>query len=295
MNENKTIEQLNAKGGGFYYASTIAIYVMLSFLGQALMSALAEKTSVVYLAVCSTFSTLSFVLIMTYVLAFVKVKPTKLLGESKGVAFLPISLLLSCGMFLGLGYVNDAIASIFIGWGFNVGGLSVPLDTIGQYLLFVVVLAILPAISEELFFRGLILNSLSGAKKIYAVLVSALCFSLYHGSVAQLVYQFIYGVALGCLFLCAKSIIPCIVAHFLNNFAILTFTFFGVNVDLYNPLLIVIGVVCLACFSTLTYFRLRKRKNDKQIVKGELKSFFFPFAIFGIIVCLSLAIGGMVG
>ena len=47
MNENKTLEQLNAKSGGFYYASTIAIYVMLSFLGQALMSALAEKTSVV--------------------------------------------------------------------------------------------------------------------------------------------------------------------------------------------------------------------------------------------------------
>lgn len=295
MNENKTIKQLNATNGGFYYTVTIAIYVIVSFLGQALMSAVAEKTSTVYLAVCSTFSVISFSVVLIYLLGFSKVKFGMIVGKGVGVKYLPIALLLSIGMFLGLGYVNDAIANIFVGWGLNVSSIKIPLDTVGQYIIFTIVLAVLPAIAEELFFRGIILNSLSGAKQVYAVLISALCFALYHGSVAQLVYQFIYGVALGFLFVTAKSIVPCMVAHFVNNFAVISLNFFKVSVNLYHVLTIIIGAVCLAIFSSVIFLILRKRNIDKDTNGGEIKRFFFPYAIFATIICVALAIGGLVG
>ncbi len=295
MEENKQLQQLNARSGGFYYAITIALYVLISFLGQALMSALAEKTSTVYLAVCSTFSIISFAIVLAYTIFYCKTNITSITGESKGVKFIPPALLLSIGMLLGLGYVNDAIANLFKGWGLNVSSLSVPLDTVGQFVLFSVILAVLPAVFEELFFRGLILNSLNGIKRVYAVLISALCFALYHGSVAQLVYQFIYGVALGFLFVTAKSILPCVVAHFINNFAVLLLNFLKVNLDLYSLWIIALGVFCLAVFSAIIFLVLRKNKEEIEEKTDSLKNFLFPSAIFAFLVCISLAIGSLVG
>ena len=154
------------------------------------------------------------------------------------------------------------------------------------------------AIVEELFFRGLILGSLKGVKVHYAVLISALCFSMYHSSVAQLVYQFVYGVALGYLMVVAKSVVPCIFAHFVNNFAVLCFEYFKVNIDLYNSIIIAIGSLCLAIFATVVFLILRKRskaqnQQQEQVEKGEVKRFFFPVGVFALIICLTLAIGGL--
>ncbi|MBQ8426451.1 MAG: CPBP family intramembrane metalloprotease [Clostridia bacterium] len=299
MKENKPLQQLNGRTGGFYFAVTIALYVILSFVGQAIMGAVAEKTSTVYLAVCSTFSAVSFFIVIAYALFFAK-QPTKcIVGQSFGLKFIPLAIILSCGMFLGLGYVNNAIAEVFIGWGANIKS---PLDEItidlGKLIVFSITVALLPAISEELFFRGIILNSLSGVKQVYAVLISALCFALYHCSVAQLVYQFIYGVALGFLFITVKSVLPCIIAHFANNFSVLLLRYLKVEINLYSLTIIMIGVACLAVFSALVYLLLKKgKKQEKEIKteKGEITRFFFPYAMFAIIICVALAIGSLVG
>ena len=63
-------------------------------------------------------------------------------------------------------------------------------------------------------------KGLYGAKALTVCLITALTFALYHGSFAQLIYQFIYGAMLFALFKAFDNIIPCIIAHFLNNFVI---------------------------------------------------------------------------
>ena len=220
MKEKQPLSNLNGRTGGLYYTFTIGLYVVVTFLGQAIMGAIANNKSSAYLAVCSTFSGITFLAVVVYALFIAKVQPQKVVGERFGVKYIPLAILLACGMFLGLGFVNESIARILGGWGLNVSPISVPLRTPWHLIVFSITFALLPAVAEELFFRGIILNSLSATKKVYAVLVSALCFSLYHCSLTQLVYQFIYGVALGFLYLTAKSVLPCIIAHFVNNFSV---------------------------------------------------------------------------
>ena len=109
--------------------------------------------------------------------------------------------------------------------------------------------ALLPALAEETFFRGVMLKG-SSRKVVHGILITSVCFALYHGNVTQLIYQFIYGVILSFLAIKAKSVLPCLVAHFINNFAILLLEYLKVSIDLYNGVTIALGLMLLAVFWT---------------------------------------------
>lgn len=89
----------------------------------------------------------------------------------------------------------------------------------GDFMLQLLVVAFIPALCEELFFR-------SGVQQIFkdwvgnghvAVLVTALVFSVAHGDVYGLMPRFAMGVLLGYLFLYTGSVVVNVCAHFLNN------------------------------------------------------------------------------
>ena len=62
-------------------------------------------------------------------------------------------------------------------------------------MVYIVLFAILPAICEELIFRGVIFNGLrKNFSDTFAVIFSALLFALMHSSVMQLAYPFIMGI-----------------------------------------------------------------------------------------------------
>ncbi len=292
-NENKSM-QLNAKEGGAYFSFTLALYVIISFLGQAVMGAITEKTSALYIGVCGTFSAISFALAIFFAVKIKKIKFTEITGKTFGLKFLPVAVVMSVGMFFGFGYVNEAVSIMFKNWGLNVNNNPPVIDTVGKFILYTFVLALLPAVFEELFFRGIILNSLKKTGLIASVMISSLSFALYHGSVTQLVYQFIYGVGLGFLFVSSKSVLPGMVAHFINNFFIVCSYFFGFTIDLWAIYIILIGALMLAIFCTVIFFVLRNHRQKTEKIKGELVKFIFPLATFGYAICIALAVGSLV-
>ena len=165
------------------------------------------------------------------------------------------------------------------------------LDNFFQYLLFAVFLGVLPAFSEEVFFRGVLLNNMSFIDKSRAIFTVALCFALYHGNVSQLVYQFVYGVCLGVLATSAKSIIPCIIAHFINNFTVLTLEYFKLSLDLLKPFIIATGIVLLIIFAASIIVLNKNAKTDNKSEKTEsINKFYFPYGIVGIIAAAMLVI-----
>lgn len=128
--------------------------------------------------------------------------------------------------------VTPAISSIMMLFekvGYNISG-DMGFETTGQWWRLVVglfVFALLPAIGEELIFRGIILKGLLSKFKPYvAILISALMFMLIHGSLQQTFYQFILGVVLGVIVFYSGNIIYAIIFHFCNNAIILTVSFF---------------------------------------------------------------------
>ena len=85
-------------------------------------------------------------------------------------------------------------------------------------VLSVFALAVLPAICEELIFRGILVRSLATRlSPVVAVVISAVVFSAYHLSVLQLIPTFTLGLVAGALTVRAHSVVPAMTAHMINN------------------------------------------------------------------------------
>ena len=290
QDKNKKII-LSASDAGLAFAMLMCIHVIISTIGQLFCSVIFKQGTSAYKLTCSTFSVISIIAVIVYFKVYRKVYlKLSLKAQKSGGVFLAISILLSAGMFLGLGFVNGVVGKLIEIVGLNPGGASFQMRTVWHFLAYSLTLALLPAVFEELFFRGLLLSGLSKAKNVVAVLVSALCFAVYHGSLSQFVYQFIYGVILGFTAIACKSIFPCIVAHFINNFSIILLNYLGVSVNLLSPVLLVIGINCLAIYLTILYFCVKKTNKNQLQTKGEVSRFYLFYGLFGTIICLSIAI-----
>ena len=90
-------------------------------------------------------------------------------------------------------------------------------ETPGLMLLTVVHTAILPALLEELVFRGFILQPLRKYGDWFAIVTSALIFGLIHGNMMQAPFAILAGVALGYVNVVTGSMWTNILLHFLNN------------------------------------------------------------------------------
>ncbi len=92
-------------------------------------------------------------------------------------------------------------------------------DTVGGLLANLVVVALLPAVCEEVFFRAGIQNLLQRwlRNPHAAIWLAAIVFSLGHGELFAFMPRFVLGVLLGYLYVYSGSILPNMLAHFVNN------------------------------------------------------------------------------
>jgi membrane protease YdiL (CAAX protease family) len=93
-------------------------------------------------------------------------------------------------------------------------------SNIFELVLVVIVVAVVPAVSEEAMFRGFIQRSFElKLKKYLAVIVTALFFSLYHFNPYGFIPLFILGAFLGFAAYKSKTLIIPMILHFFNNFS----------------------------------------------------------------------------
>ena len=89
-------------------------------------------------------------------------------------------------------------------------------------------MAILPAIGEELLFRGVFQRLLTEwTRNIHwGIILAALLFSFFHFEFYGFLPRFLLGVFFGYLFVWTSSIWVPILAHFTNNFIIVVYSFY---------------------------------------------------------------------
>ncbi|MFT4092228.1 MAG: type II CAAX endopeptidase family protein [Niabella sp.] len=102
----------------------------------------------------------------------------------------------------------------------NAAGL-INLSSVPELLLSIIVLALVPAICEETFFRGGLQNYLyrSNGKMWLSILIVSIIFSAVHASVYGFLARFALGIILGLLYQYSGRIWLNILAHFINNAA----------------------------------------------------------------------------
>lgn len=102
-------------------------------------------------------------------------------------------------------------------------------DSTGQFLFGFVVIAVLPAIGEELVFRGLIQNELVKAsnKPHLSIWISAILFSAIHMQFFGFVPRLLLGALFGYLYYWSGNLAIAMLAHFVNNgFAVIGMYFY---------------------------------------------------------------------
>jgi hypothetical protein len=89
-----------------------------------------------------------------------------------------------------------------------------------ELILVVVVVAVVPALSEETMFRGFIQRSFElKYKKYFGAIITAVFFSLYHFNPYGFIPLFILGTFFGFASYKSKTLVIPMFLHFLNNFS----------------------------------------------------------------------------
>ena len=155
---------------------------------------------------------------------------------------------------------------------------GIPMDNFGWFVLNVVILAVLPAIFEELIFRGIILNGIKEMEETKAVFFSAFLFALFHGNASQTIYQFILGVVLAYVVVLTKNLLSAMVLHFTNNFVVLLINYIqrGTAQEVINftptyiAVSIVVAIVTAGVIALVVWLFKRRKKGEAEIDKTAL-------------------------
>lgn len=178
-------------------------------------------------------------------------------------AFMMSSFLYSY-LFSLFGYYDAETALVFNTW--------------PRYIAGILLVSALPAVFEELIFRGAMLRGLAPLGKWPAVLISVTAFTLMHMSPSQTIHQFLMGIVYALVVWETGSVVAGMIMHFLNNALVITLEFAG-----FFPLLEGISTLTLVLTAVTTlaagiaivllvlWLYRRKSGRDTSADKGMIK------------------------
>ena len=222
-----------------------------------------------------------------------------------GITGYPVAILLALPLLVIWMLVSPTLSDP------SAGGL---IEIISQYPLWqtILVIAVTPAISEELLFRGAFMKGY--AKKIgKAIILSALLFAMLHRQVERLHITFLLGLYIGWVVLRTGNVIYGMIIHFINNAMSVVYTkaLDGVTQNLLtessivpqieNAGLILLGIgayviVSVGLFILFSVLLKNDTKKDMELLRQETellpkeKTYFFSVVFNGLSILLLVVI-----
>ena len=121
-------------------------------------------------------------------------------------------------IFILLAIVNSLVMALLGKVGINFPPQTLePVDSKITLMLYFIFSAVVPAVFEELFIRGIVANLLLPNGKRFAILASATLFTVMHTQVQSFIPVFGAGVVLACIYLYTGNIFVSMALHFVNN------------------------------------------------------------------------------
>ncbi len=195
---------------------------------------------------------------------------------------------------------GNVLTSIFVAWMSNIGlkltspEFDMP-DSSTGLALYIIAIAIVPPLVEELAIRGCIMQPLRRYGDRFAIIASAFLFAVLHGNLVQAPFALLAGLAFGYICCITGSLWPSIIIHFVNNlysvFETIIFTTqseekaeFILTVSEY--FFIGLGAVCTAAFVYRGYKSNCRLGKSPTLIKGGAKAFAYTVNIPMIIALL---------
>lgn len=224
MNKNLTKEFTIADGGFaclVFICLQYIIYQVLIFIAQYINN---STVATILLYIFSFILELAFAA-ASYVIAYMRKTDfgTATTIKSKfnwGMVGITAAIAFVC--LFAFSDLTSAFVCMLQKFGYTSVVSDIQINHIGDYLINVFLVCIMPAICEEILFRGVVLNSLRKAGKWVSIIVSAFAFMIMHGNPDQTIHQLILGVILGLICFETRNIWATILIHFFNNFFALT-------------------------------------------------------------------------
>ena len=201
--------------------------------------------------------------------------------------------LYACLLFVGITFGLSKLNEYFITFlekfaGYKYQEMTLPTFSAFNYIAVVFTVCLVPAVSEELVFRGVISGGTVGGG-IFAALANGFVFAIYHASPAQTVYQFAVGFLFALLARSSRSVLPTAVVHFLNNlFIVSCYYFLGGEIDLGNAGNIMLSTGGLLCVAAFCFLIFRKKREGAFAAKWLITSEFLKFAVVGMVIYAAL-------
>lgn len=274
----------SASGGAYTLGAVLPTILSLLFLivitslGLTKNKGYANKDWYLYASYLIT--PVSFAIIAVLFFKKTKAKTSEIFFVGRGKYYL-VALLLQFGLF-SLSELNDLfLKGLNVLFGYRNAPIALP-NVMGWGIVGVlIVVAVLPAIMEELFFRGILLRGLKEYGETFAVLVCGALFSLYHQNPAQTAYQFCCGAAFALVAIKSGSVLPTVLSHFINNALIIVLFRFGLAEfpsAFKIPFLICSAACLIGSLTYLVVFDKKPVSHGKQCTKKA----FFLYAAAGI-------------
>lgn len=153
------------------------------------------------------------------------------------------------------------------------------------YIILFIAAVPLPAVTEEIFYRGIILSCLSSYNRVFAVTVQAVLFGLLHPYPYRSLYAFCSGLILGILTLECGSVRYAVAVHMLNNALAYFMRFPDMDVFRYTAVIIITaaGICGLALLVRRAYGYFLKYKPNASL--GECAREFVTAPPMALYIC----------
>ena len=124
---------------------------------------------------------------------------------------------------------------------------------------------ILIPIVEELIFRGLLFKILrKWIPFVFAMMISAVLFGLYHGNLVQFVYASLCGLMLAYFYERFQSVVVPICAHMVMNLVAVLFTEYGIFTWMFEELCRMICMIAFCTFVFIVCWAILVRKGENR-------------------------------
>lgn len=159
----------------------------------------------------------------------------------------------------------------------EIGATFFKADSFNEYLWLIFVIAVTPAICEEVFFRGYVQRTFERTIGKHSFWVVGIIFGLFHLQPLGLITLALMGILFGYFYYISKSIIPNMIAHFTNNLLALTILYGFNDISSFDLSLIeqmplswvigsfILGFICLYLYRIIAGNRLSKVNNTGTI------------------------------